>query len=125
MAASEPTTIVLPVGASLAPADLPALCERARILLESTGADVVLCDVSGCVGVDAVTVDALARLQLTARRMGRRACVRHASRELRAFLGFTGLADLCGLPVELERQPEEREERLHVEEEGELADPPV
>ena len=125
MAASEPTTIVFPVGGSLVPADLPALCERARVLLESSGADVVLCDVSGCLGVDAVTVDALERLQLTARRMGRRVCVRHASRELCAFLVFTGLAELCGLALELEREPEEGEERLYVEEEAELDDPPV
>ena len=125
MAASEPTTIVFAVGGSLAPSDLPALCERVRFLLETSGADVVLCDVSGLVGVDAVALDALARLQLTALRLGRRLCVRHASRELRALLVFTGLAEVCGLTLELERQAEQREERLRVEEEAELHDPPV
>ena len=125
MAASEPTTIVFAVGGSLAPSDLPALCERVRFLLEASGADVVHCDVSGLVGVDAVTLDALARLQLTARRLGRRVCVRHPSRELRQLLLYTGLAEVCGLTLELERQAEQREERLRVQEEGELDDPAV
>jgi len=51
----------------IARADLPGLCDRVCALLEESGAGVALCDVSG-VAVDAVTVDALARLQLAARR---------------------------------------------------------
>ena len=125
MAAPEPTTIEFAVGGSLVPSDLPTLCERVRFLLESSGADVVLCDVSGLAGLDAVAVDALARLQLTALRLGRRVCVRNASNELQQLLVFIGLAEVCGLTLELERQAEQWEQRLRVEEEAELDDPPV
>ena len=55
----------------------------------------------------------------------RRVCVRHPSRELRQLLLYTGLAEVCGLTLELERQAEQREQRLRVEEEGELDDPAV
>jgi len=48
--------------------DLPDLCDRVRAVLGRSGA-VVACDVAG-VDPDAVTVDALARLQLAARRRG-------------------------------------------------------
>jgi anti-anti-sigma regulatory factor len=125
MAARGRSTVVLAVDGSLARADLPGLCGRMRGLLEESGAKVVVCDVSALVGADAVAIDALARLQLTARRLGSRICVRHASPELRDLLAFTGLADICGLRLELERQAEERKEPVSVEEERELDDPPA
>ena len=50
-------------------------------------------------------------------------CLIRHPRELCALLELTGLASV--LCVEPEGQPEEREQRLHVEEEGELADPPA
>jgi STAS domain len=80
------------------------------------------CDV-GALPADAVAVDALARLQLAARRAGVELRLCHASPELCALLAFTGL-DLV-LRLEPEREPEEREERLGVEEEGQLPDPPA
>jgi hypothetical protein len=123
MAARGRSTVVLAVDGALARADLPGLCARMRGLLEASGADLVVCDVSALIGADAVAIDALARLQLTARRLGSRICVRHASPELRDLLAFTGLAELCGLRLELERQSEEREDPLRVEEERELDDP--
>lgn len=116
--------IVLALGGSLARADLPALCARFRVLLEASEAD-VLCDVGALVDVDAAAIDALARLQLTARRLGGRLRLRHASGELRELLALAGLADVCGLRLEPQRQAEEREQPLGVEEEGELGDPPV
>jgi anti-anti-sigma regulatory factor len=125
MAAPRPSTIVFAVGGSLARADLPALCNRVRVLLEASGAEVVLCDVGALVDADAVAIDALARLQLTARRLGSRVCLCHASEELQKLLAFTGFADVCGLRLEPERQAEEREKPLGVEEERELDDPPV
>jgi anti-anti-sigma regulatory factor len=125
MAAPRPSTIVFAVGGSLARADLPALCNRVRVLLEASGAEVVLCDVGALVDADAVAIDALARLQLTARRLGSRVCLCHASEELQKLLAFTGFADVCGLRLEPERQAEEREQPLGVEEERELDDPPV
>ena len=123
--APGPSTIVLSLGGPLARADLPALCERGRALLETSGADVLVCNASALAEADAVTVDAVARLQLTACRLGSRICVRHAPVELEELLRLTGLAEVCGLRVELERQAEQREEPLGVQEEGELFDPPV
>lgn len=54
---------------------------------------VVFCDVEG-VKADAMTVDALARLQLAARRRRCRVRLRGASPELRELLAFMGLRDV-------------------------------
>jgi ABC-type transporter Mla MlaB component len=51
----------------------------------------VFCDVEG-VKADAVTVDALARLQLAARRQQCRVRLRGASPELRELVAFMGLS---------------------------------
>jgi ABC-type transporter Mla MlaB component len=93
MAARAPQTIAFAVHGPIARADLPGLCERVCALLEGSGAGVVLCDVRG-VKPDAVTVDALARLQLAARRHGCQVRLRHASTELLELLSFMGLADV-------------------------------
>ena len=66
-------------------------------------------------------VDALARLQLEARRAGLVVSVRGVPDDLGLLIAFCGLED--ALRLELHRQPEEREERLGVEEEAELHDP--
>ncbi len=78
---------------------------------------------AGVLAPDATTLDVLARVQLTARRIGLEARLRGASDELLDLIGFAGLTD--ALRVELEREPEEREERLGLEEERELDDPSV
>ena len=72
---------------------------------------------------DAVTLDALARLQLAARRVGRNVRLREASDELVELITFCGLRDVLG--VEPPGQPEQREERFRLEEERELGDPRV
>ena len=125
MAAPGPCRIVLAVGGPLARGDVPALCERVRLLLEASGADVVLCDVSRLANADAFALELLARIQLTARRAGARVDVCHVSERLGALLAFTGLAEACGLRVEAKRQPEERKQLLGIEEEGELDDAPA
>jgi len=93
MAAPAPQTIAFTVHGPIARADLPGLCERVCALLEGSGSDVALCDVSG-VAPDAVTIDALARLQLAARRHGCQVRLRHASDELLELLAFMGLRDV-------------------------------
>ena len=93
MTASAPQTIAFAVRGPIARADLPGLCERICGLLERSGADVAVCDVRG-VDPDAVTVDALARLQLAARRHGCQVRLRHTSNELRELLAFMGLRDV-------------------------------
>ena len=80
----------------------------------------IVCDV-GSLAPDAVTIDALARLQLTARRLGGEVRLRHASSELQELLDFVGLRDV--LRGEAGWQPEEREQRVGVEEEREFDDP--
>ena len=103
--------------------DAAALCERARSKLERSDAEVLVCDVAALTHPDAGTVEALARMALTARRLGRQVRLREPSRELRELLDLVGLADV--LRVEPGRQPEEREQALGVEERVEMGDPPV
>ena len=70
---------------------------------------------------DLRTVDALARVQLAARRRGLELRLCYASPELRELVTLCGLAD--ALRLEPRREAEEREQRLGLEEEGELDDP--
>ena len=77
-------------------------------------------DVSG-LAADVLTVDALARLQLSARRRGRLLRLVDASGELQELIALVGLRDVLG--VESQRQPEQGEQRVGVEEECELDDP--
>jgi ABC-type transporter Mla MlaB component len=73
--------------------DLPGLCDRVCALLRERGPGVTRCDVTG-VAPDAVTVDALARLQLAARRIGCQVRLCNASGELRELVAFMGLTDV-------------------------------
>jgi ABC-type transporter Mla MlaB component len=122
-------TLVVIIAGPIAPANVSGLCERVRELLESTGADLVVCDVSAVVRPDLGTVDALARLQLTARRLGREVRVRKACVELRDLFGLMGLSEVvpivAGLPVEPRGQAEEREQPLGVQEEADPGDTAV
>ena len=80
------------------------------------------CDVRA-LPADLTTIDVLARLQLAARRCGCELRLWHASAELRSLLELAGLDEV--LALEPEREPEEREQRLHVEEKGQFGDPPA
>jgi ABC-type transporter Mla MlaB component len=121
LAASKPSTIVLRIGGPITRADVPGLCARLRGLMGDGGVERVVCDVASLVHPDADTVDALARVQLAARRLGCRLRLRRASVELQELLAFMGLAD--ALRLEAGRQTEERKQRCGVEEERELDDP--
>ncbi len=90
--------------------------------MTDAGPRTIVCDVCALVP-DAVTIDALARLRLRSSRAGFELRLRHASRELRELLAFVGLDEV--LRVEPGRKPEQREQRVGVEEERELADPPA
>lgn len=98
----------------------------------------VVLDVDDLVDPDCATVDALARLQLEAGRLGRRIVLRGASPALRELIGLAGLGSvlpcLGGPPtattptdaasgVEPRREPEEREQPRGVEEERDRGDP--
>jgi ABC-type transporter Mla MlaB component len=85
-----PYTVAFAIRGPIARADLPDLCDRACALLNGSSSEVVLCDVDG-VPPDAVTVDAVARLQLAASRTGCQVRLCHASSELLALVDFMGL----------------------------------
>jgi ABC-type transporter Mla MlaB component len=122
MPSARPTAVVFAVAGPVARADLPAICGHVAALLEATGADVALCDV-GALSADAVAIDALARIQLAAQRMGRQVVLRHVTDELCALMALAGLDAV--LRIEPRGQFEQREQRVGVEEERELDDPPA
>jgi ABC-type transporter Mla MlaB component len=93
MAGLAPNTVAFAVRGPIARTDLPGLCQRICTLFAESGAELALCDVHD-VPPDAVTVDALARLQLGARRSGCTVRLRGASPELRALVAFMGLEDV-------------------------------
>jgi ABC-type transporter Mla MlaB component len=102
------------------------MCERIRALLGSGRADRVVCDVTALRDPDAGTVEALARMQLSARRMDGRVELRGACNELRDLLRLSGLTDVLPceeLSLETRRQTEEGEEPGGIEEERDPADP--
>jgi ABC-type transporter Mla MlaB component len=93
MAIHEPSTITFAIMSPLKRSDLPGLFKRVCVLLKDSGAGVALCDVREA-KADAVTVDALARLQLAARRSGCQLRLQHASKELCALVALMGLQDV-------------------------------
>jgi len=123
----ESDPIVVNISGPIVRARIPGLCERVRASVEGSHVDQIVCDVGGLVDPDAVAVDALARLQLTARRLGRRIGLRHACGELQELLTLMGLGDVLpisgALPLEPQGQAEEREQSRGVEEECDSADP--
>jgi ABC-type transporter Mla MlaB component len=96
------------IGTPLTREDLGGLCARVCLLFGRPGLKVAFCDCSRVIEVDAVIVDALARLQLAARRRGCEVRLRHASPELRELVKLMGLdgvlrlegggPELAGLP---------------------------
>ena len=83
---------------------MPALCGRLGTLLRQEEVDLAILDV-GQSPPDAVTLDALARLQLVARCHDCHVRLRGASPQLLDLIAFAGLADI--LPSESGRQPEQ------------------
>jgi len=122
----ETTALVLVVGGSITRADIERLCNRLRAMLEGNRAPLVICDVGELVDPDVVAVDALARLQLTARRLGRQIQLRHACDELRELLALMGLSDV--VPLTEGPQPggkaEERKQTRGVEKRVDPGDSP-
>ena len=124
----EPSTGLLVIGGPLACGDVAALCDRLRAVLSASDASVVVCDV-GALPANARTIEALARLQLTARRLQCRIRLRRVSAELEQLLRFAGLADVVPISGQLSgqrrRHAEQGEHPLRVEERVDRDDPPV
>ncbi|MFL5769853.1 MAG: STAS domain-containing protein [Chloroflexota bacterium] len=93
-------------------------CVCARAAAREPGP--LACDVGGLEDPDMGTVDALARMALSARRLGRRVELRRAKPDLVELLVLAGLGALA---VEVVGEAEEREEPGRVEKEHDPADP--
>jgi len=93
MATTALRTVTFAVYGPIERTDLAGLYARVCRLFELTGPEVAFCDVVG-VPADAVTVDALARLQAAARRHGCCVRLRNASGELLELVAFMGLEDV-------------------------------
>jgi len=93
MPTSGPQPVAFVISGPITRADLPGLCDRVCARLREHGPGVVHCDVRG-VEPDAVTVDALARLQLAARRLRCQVRLCHASDALLELVAFMGLEDV-------------------------------
>lgn len=119
----EPDEAALVIGRPIADGDVAALCARLRRLAEA-GATEVACD-AAALEADALGVDALARLQLTARRAGCRLRLRNVAPQLRELVCFCGLERTLPLRLEAQGQPEEREHPLGVEERVDRDDLPA
>ena len=88
---------ILVIGRPLARAHISGLCDRAQTILETRARTVLDCDVGALVDPDAVVVDAVARLQLTARRLGAEIRLRDASPRLQELLAFVGLSEVVAV----------------------------
>jgi len=88
-----PRTIMFAVYGPIEQEDLPGLCARVCRIFDRGRPEVAFCNVVG-VDPDAVTVDALARLQLAARQHGCSVRLREASGELLDLVALMGLEDV-------------------------------
>lgn len=131
-------TITLVLRGPIARDDIAALCERLRIVLDDDPGPVTF-DIRELAPPDAAAIEALARLQLTALRLGHRIRLRNGRGELEDLLALVGLVELLPMigttvptaptspasGVEPVRQAEEREEVRRVQEERDPRDPIV
>ncbi|MER6154925.1 STAS domain-containing protein [Streptomyces sp. NPDC001868] len=111
------TPAVLVLAGPVTRDQVAGLCDDVRALLDATGAGAVICDVGGIGPPGLATIDALARMQLAARRAGGRVRLRDPDPALSALLHLVGLA------FEVEGQVEEGEPAGGVEEAVESGDP--
>ena len=91
--AMEKQIVTFKVEGPISRGDLPGLCARICALFQSTAADIALCDCT-TVEPDAVTVEALARLQLAAHRNGCQVRLINASQQLLELVAYMGLTDV-------------------------------
>jgi hypothetical protein len=118
--AGEPITALLAIDGPIALTDITELCTRVTRALRDCYASVVLCDVGALRNPDLVSIEALARMQLTAVRLGGQIRLCHASTEMQGLLAVTGLCEVLSNPsgslLQVSGQTEQREEGLGVEE---------
>jgi hypothetical protein len=125
--AHDPTTGLFVIPGPIGEGDAPRLCERLRLVINSSDGELIVCDV-GALPANVRTIEALARLQLAARRHGRRIRLQRASRELQQLIEFVGLSEVLAARPALRGRSGDAEEREHprgVEERLDPDDPPV
>jgi hypothetical protein len=119
--------VVVLLSGSFASCDAGGLCERVRVVLEGCDAQVLVCDLGGLTAPDLGAVEVVARLALTAGRLGRHVRVLHASIVLQELLCLVGLGEVVALGgasgLEPRGQAEQREQVGGVEERGQPDDP--
>jgi anti-anti-sigma regulatory factor len=89
----KPNRIVLALCGRLDRDRMAGFCERVRVLIDESRAEVVICDV-GAVHPDAVAMDLLGRLRLAVRQTGCGFEVRGLAPELHELLEVCGLGDI-------------------------------
>ena len=87
------TTTTLAIQGPILRSDLPGLYDRVCALLARRRPPVLVCEVHG-VEADAVSIEALARLALAARRHDSQLQLLGASQELRELVSFMGLDEV-------------------------------
>jgi ABC-type transporter Mla MlaB component len=115
------TAISFAVGTTITRPDIPVLCADLGGILRGRDGGVVVCDVADVARPDLVTVEALARLRVTARRHGWRLVLGGAGPDLLQLVHMFGLTD--ALP-QVGRQSEQRKQAGGVEEGVDGSDPP-
>ena len=93
MSKPEMRPVAVTIHGPLQRSDLPGLYARVCALFTANRGGKIVCDVTE-VAVDAVAVEALARLQLGARRHGCTVRLLSAPRELIDLVSFMGLKDV-------------------------------
>ena len=101
---------------------IPGLCAGLAFALRTNPAALVVCDTAGIDDPDIPTVEALARLHLTAKRLGCRFLLSDPGAALADLLDLAGLgevvgADEKGSALEASGEAEQREQPVGVEEE--------
>lgn len=92
----QSTTGVLVIAGPIEHGHVQHLCDRLQAVIASSDAEVIVCDVSA-LPAGANAVEALARLQLTARRSNCHIRLQRASRCLAHLLEFVGIADVIAV----------------------------
>ncbi|MFI9581127.1 STAS domain-containing protein [Streptomyces sp. NPDC052236] len=87
--------ILVRIAGRLTPADAERLCGELSVRLAGIHAVEVIYDVGGITHPNLAAVNAIARLQLTARRLGCRIRLRNAGPQLRALLELLGLGEVA------------------------------
>ena len=95
---SGPHELVLTVSGSLGPDEIADLQRRVTLLLNRADPRPIVCDVSCVVDPDMSAIEALARVQLAARRAGREIQLRHRCAGLQELVDLAGLRET--LPCE-------------------------